>query len=161
MTKPISPSFLPLTLPSNGQLLPFILCPSLQFIFCQTFMLPSFLLPPNTSFLSLTLVPFHRFFCSHRLLSLPPSLPVVVPVAPGCIWSLLTPDEPPVLLTGPGLLKPAEPGQTNTQMRIRIRERKKKEKEKECLYVFYILAAANTGTQGLCRLFVQTFKDCL
>lgn len=161
MTKPISPSFLPLTLPSKRS------TPSFHSLsFFTIYLLSNLyasLLPftPEHFFSFSTLVPFHRFFCSHRLLSLPPSLPVVVPVAPGCIWSLLTPDEPPVLLTGPGLLKPAEPGQTNTQMRIRIRERKKKEKEKECLYVFYILAAANTGTQGLCRLFVQTFKDCL
>lgn len=42
-------------------------------------------------------------------------LPAVAPAAPGCIWSLQTPDEPPILLTCPGPMKSAEPGQTQTR----------------------------------------------
>lgn len=41
--------------------------------------------------------------------------PAVAPAAPGCIWSLQTPDEPPVLLTCPGPMKSAKPGQTQTR----------------------------------------------
>lgn len=44
------------------------------------------------------------------------SPPAVVPVAPGCIWSLQTPDEPLVLLTCHPLMKPVEPGQTHVAL---------------------------------------------
>lgn len=55
----------------------------------------------------------HHFFIRPSIHPLP--VPAVVPVAPGYILSLQILDEPPVLLTCPGLMKPTEPGQRQTQ----------------------------------------------
>lgn len=115
-------SFPPFPLPCSP--LPFILNPTL---------LLSFFLHSLPSFCLLTLILFfypNLFVISSAVPFI--SLPVVAPVAPGCIWSLQTPCEPPVLLTCPGLLKSAEPGQTHTHT------------EKE-MCVCYILVVVKVG----------------